>query len=512
MKTVLYFSGAKIRLSGLSSLMILIFGLLLCWPSQRASAQRGAGSYKGLTNRNGMLVFDSKQSFRNVYQQLETAIDAQDRDPNAKSGPVLLGDCEDDNAVLAEFESQMGISSLRRMYLLKECEDLSKGLEPEQLISNPVPDEILAAFLNEKGEMKVGGVIYLIKTLDSYVLITDGNLRTLNALQRGENPGKFDNVEVHDNISIEADFDFNYLDENTVQFFYTGDPLPRGSQFFWNFGDGSTSTEENPVHVFRTKEERHKVRLVVTLGGTTQRDSKGKLIPILIGVGKWIWEYVKCAPFFTANETGNPGEICFQFSPLFNHPVISYQWDFNDGSSSTEQNPCHTYTCDKTYWPKLTVVYGDSCGTRSFTRWVNVNSYSCCANSGSIVGYKYYQGGNRRIRYEQGQYHLFLLHTVIVTEMKNYKKKTNGGWKKAKANMLALDRDGFDYIKSAEGCKCEVPYDISDYSVVYNKKKIRMNKVFWFVQAKMAYDDPWQVGFYVDNSLIHTQQTPVTCD
>ncbi|GEM_PF-3555411 len=512
MKTALYFSGLRVRRSGLPSLMILIFALLLCWPPQQANAQRGGGSYKGLTNRNGMLVFNSKESFKSIYQQLEAAIDAQDRDPNAKSGPVLLGDCEDDNAVLANFESQMGISSLRRMYLVRECEDLSKGLAPEQLISNPVPDEILAAFLNEKGEMQVGNVIYLMKTVESYLLITDGNLRTLRALQRGENPGKFDNVEVHDNLPIEADFDFNYLDENTVQFLYTGDPLPRGSRFFWNFGDGTTSTEESPVHTFSSEAKRYQVRLVVTLGGTTQRDGKGGLIRLLISVGKWTWQYLKCAPLFKASETGNPGEICFQFTPLFNHPVVSYHWDFGDGATSTAQNPCHTYTCDKTYLPKLTVVYSDSCGTKSFTRWVNVNSYACCANNAKVHSVKYYQAGNRKIVYKQGQYYVVGLFTKIYTKMKNYKKGgIFGDWSHKKAK-LALDRDGDDFTKSAEGCKCQMPYDISDYKVVYNKWKIVMNKTLWFTQAKIAETAPWKVRYLVDDNLILDKTTPMTCD
>ncbi len=505
MKTIFYQLGDKIR-----ALHVWTFLLLMLF-SLSANAQRGDKGYKGVSNRNGMLVFTDSLAFQSVYQQLEAEIAAQDRNPNAKSGPVLVGECTDDNAVLANFEAQMGIASLRTKYLRQECEDLSRGLAPEQLTENPVPDEILSAFLNEKGEMQVGTKIYYMPTVESYFVVMDGDLRTLSALERGVNPGNFSNVEVHSNLPVQADFEYTYLSENTVQFSYSGTPLPRGSTFFWNFGDGTVSTEANPTHTFQGSADQYYVRLVVTLGsqGGVQRD--GGIGALLLEIGKWIWYQVPCTPFIVKNETGNPGELCFNVVTWGNHPITSYSWSFGDGATSTDANPCHTYTCDKWYNVKVTVVFADSCGTRSFIRPVNVNSFNCCTNYASITGFKYYQGGQRRIKHSQGQYYIIGLGTFITSKMTNYKKKNNGGWKKAKAN-LALNRSGRVYLKSPEGCKCEEPYDISDYEAVTNKKKIKMNKKIWFKQAKIAQDDPWQVAFIVNGATIHTQVTPVTCD
>jgi serine protease len=46
--------------------------------------------------------------------------------------------------------------------------------------------------------------------------------------------------------------------------------------------------------------------------------------------------------------------------------VAEWNWDFDDGSSSTEQNPTHIYSESGRYSPSLIVVYADTT-TETFT-------------------------------------------------------------------------------------------------------------------------------------------------
>lgn len=71
----------------------------------------------------------------------------------------------------------------------------------------------------------------------------------------------------------------------------------------------------------------------------------------------------------TANGSSDPAFIkpktAVQFSVTAdsdNCTNLTYQWDFGDGSSSTDQNPSHTYQTAKAYKPTVTVTC-DSCTT-----------------------------------------------------------------------------------------------------------------------------------------------------
>lgn len=59
------------------------------------------------------------------------------------------------------------------------------------------------------------------------------------------------------------------------------------------------------------------------------------------------------------------------FEPQFNGNVISFRWDFGDGTQSTEMNPTHAYRQQGTYWVHLELLDGNGC-TAEFTREITV--------------------------------------------------------------------------------------------------------------------------------------------
>ena len=100
----------------------------------------------------------------------------------------------------------------------------------------------------------------------------------------------------------------------------------------WNFGDGTTSTEQNPVHKFTTAGT-----FTVTLTVTNDGGSNSKSMTITVNPKKPVAridqdKYMGKVPLtvkFTDKSTNNP---------------TSYLWQFGDGATSTEKNPTHTYT------------------------------------------------------------------------------------------------------------------------------------------------------------------------
>lgn len=67
---------------------------------------------------------------------------------------------------------------------------------------------------------------------------------------------------------------FNFVaevvEETTLSVQFTDTSTNAPLFWFWDFGDGSTSNEPNPLHVFADAEATYDVRLTVrNLGGTT---------------------------------------------------------------------------------------------------------------------------------------------------------------------------------------------------------------------------------------------------
>ncbi len=78
-------------------------------------------------------------------------------------------------------------------------------------------------------------------------------------------------------------------------------------------------------------------------------------------------------PLFTASDTTTcTGVVCFTDQSL-NVPT-GWLWDFGDGNTSFQQNPCHTYTVDGTYTVKLTATNANGGNVDSIINYITVNT------------------------------------------------------------------------------------------------------------------------------------------
>jgi PKD repeat protein len=128
----------------------------------------------------------------------------------------------------------------------------------------------------------------------------------------------------------------------------TGNP----TSWLWNFGDGGTSTEQNPSHQYVTRGGKH-----VTLTATNDCGSSALTINFMI--------IVTAAPApvaaFSQSGTGGCAPVTIDFTNESTGSVSGWSWDFGDAATDTAANPSHTYLLAGTYDVRLIATgYGSA--------------------------------------------------------------------------------------------------------------------------------------------------------
>lgn len=146
--------------------------------------------------------------------------------------------------------------------------------------------------------------------------------------------------------------DFSFLaDGLRVRFtdLSSGDP----TSWLWEFGDGTISGAQHPVHDYPSSGS-YLVRLTVSgpSGESTKTDT-------VVVVGR---------P--TADFTFVVNGLNVDFVDQSTNSPAQWSWDFGDAATSTTQNPTHTYAAAGTY--DATLVVTNSAGESTLTRSVTV--------------------------------------------------------------------------------------------------------------------------------------------
>ncbi len=118
------------------------------------------------------------------------------------------------------------------------------------------------------------------------------------------------------------------------------------NEFFWDFGDGDTSHAIDPIHSFPSP-GNYEVKLRV--GNYNFPDICSDSIVKTVSTGD-----ISCsASFVWTTDSLQPVEVSF-FSNITGSPD-QVQWDFGDGTTSTELNPIHNFPDTGRYQVKLMV-------------------------------------------------------------------------------------------------------------------------------------------------------------
>lgn len=134
----------------------------------------------------------------------------------------------------------------------------------------------------------------------------------------------------------------------------------------WNFGDGESSNEQNPVHTYTEPGEYTVTLTVATVVAVDRRT--------LSNVVKVQGEKLPAADFRADKQAGN-GPHTVQFTDTSNSgtgEITAWSWDFGDGVTSTEKNPKHTYTKRGVFAVSLTVETSVGKNTRTRAKFITV--------------------------------------------------------------------------------------------------------------------------------------------
>lgn len=118
----------------------------------------------------------------------------------------------------------------------------------------------------------------------------------------------------------------------------------------WDFGDGTSSTIQNPEHTYSGGGEYNVQLIVSSDNGCTDAVANIISIPEVIAD-------------FTATEEcqGTPTSFTDNSTVIGSGNIISWYWDFGDGNHSVLQNPLHTFDSSGNYFVQLTVESDSNC-------------------------------------------------------------------------------------------------------------------------------------------------------
>ncbi|WP_245926527.1 PKD domain-containing protein [Methanospirillum lacunae] len=141
----------------------------------------------------------------------------------------------------------------------------------------------------------------------------------------------------------------------TVEF--TNQSLGNPSSFFWNFGDGRTSTDRDPIHTYTTP-GIYSVTLKAMNDQTGGMATLNKAITVTSG------EIPSPTPTpvpgeitasFEADRTVGSAPVQISYIDLSTGNPTSWLWDLGDGNVSVSQNLTHIYQVPGTYSVRLSV-------------------------------------------------------------------------------------------------------------------------------------------------------------
>lgn len=124
--------------------------------------------------------------------------------------------------------------------------------------------------------------------------------------------------------------------------------------FFWTFGDGGTSTEINPSHVYAVAGATYNVCLIATslcAADTFCADVIIDCPPLNAGFGSVIDSQTVSFTDFSDSAT-------------------SWMWTFGDGDTSTLQNPVHLYTSFGTF--EVCLIVTNSCSSDTICQSIEI--------------------------------------------------------------------------------------------------------------------------------------------
>lgn len=152
------------------------------------------------------------------------------------------------------------------------------------------------------------------------------------------------------------------------------------TEWTWDFGDGSISNQQNPLHTYVVAGSFTVTLKVKNSAGCVTILNRANYINIPSGV-------LSNFSFIASNGCSLPSNVSFNNTST-GTGSFTFLWNFGDGGTSTQPNPIHAYTAQGTYSVTLITTNNNGCRDTLFKpNLINIGSVTANYSvNGSCVG------------------------------------------------------------------------------------------------------------------------------
>jgi PKD repeat protein len=147
---------------------------------------------------------------------------------------------------------------------------------------------------------------------------------------------------------------------------FTDQSIGNIQNWSWTFGDGGTSTAQNPSHTYNSSGD-YTVTLQATGSGGTDTATQTDYITVTATPTPPIAS-------FSGTPVSGVAPLLVSFSDSSSGDVDTWSWSFGDGGTSTAQNPSHTYNSSGDYTVTLQATGSGVTDTATLTDYITVTA------------------------------------------------------------------------------------------------------------------------------------------
>jgi len=272
---------------------------------------------------------------------------------------------------------------------------------------------------------------------------------------------------------LTADFSY-YEDNSTFKFFDNSVGVITNYQ--WDFGDGSTSTAQNPSHRYAA-DGTYQVCLTV-------KDDVGRVHTQCKEIVKGTPGCLTRANFIISRNPAQANKITFN---NLSTGATKYYWDFGDGNVSTDESPTHTYSTIGIYTVKLS-AYAEDCYS-TYKQKITVGVLNCLARFERFVNSTSGEVtiNNTSIADNNNAVYFWNFGDGSYSSSANPPAKTYTKDGKYTISLLVYDPNTgcYDYAEQDvyidRTCKAQFSYyiDSAIHSIQLQNLSVNANKYFW---------------------------------
>ncbi|UEG51228.1 PKD domain-containing protein [Ferruginibacter lapsinanis] len=134
------------------------------------------------------------------------------------------------------------------------------------------------------------------------------------------------------------------------------------SSYLWNFGDGTTSTEESPTHTFSKLGYQNISLISTSVNGCKDTAYMDNAIRVT----------TKPVANFSADIRNSCAKTAIQFTNLSTGGATSFEWNFGDFGVSNEKDPKHSYKDTGWMTVRLVAMNGGCTDTIVFKKYIYI--------------------------------------------------------------------------------------------------------------------------------------------